>query len=174
MCRLALMGEGKRYIMNINSVTGTSSLYSVGNVDPTQIVQSATDVDNTDAAPTNVSQMGSLMSELQQLSKSDPTKFKQVTSEIADKLKAEAGDATGKADFLNKLADKFQEASKTGDMSSLKPDQGKQGAKGAHHHHGQHSKVSSYAAASQQNQPVDSLAQIIQGALQDASATQAS
>jgi flagellar motor switch protein FliG len=152
----------------VNAISGSSSIYSV---DLTQVAQQSSDVASLDPAPTHVSKMGDLMSQLQQLSQSDPAKFKQVMAEISDKLKAQAGDATGKADFLNKLADKFSQASQTGDMSALKPPQAQQGAGAAHHHHGHHAHAATYANTAQQTQPTDSLAQIIQSALKDVSAT---
>jgi|GEM_PF-5728780 len=77
----------------------------------------------------NVSGPGKLFSELQQLASQDPTKFKQVASDIASKLKAAAGDSsstTGSSgnSFLADLASKFETAAQTGDVSSLLPPSG--------------------------------------------------
>jgi hypothetical protein len=148
--------------MDVSSISGSSSLYSV---DTTKAPQSSAEVESADPAPAHVSKMGSLMAQLQQLSQSDPEKFKQVAAEIADKLKAAAGDSTtGKASFLSKMADKFQQASQSGDLSAFQPPQGQQqGASGAHHHH---HRAASYAAAPQ-GQPGGDLAQIVQTAMKD-------
>jgi HSP90 family molecular chaperone len=84
----------------------------------------------------DLSQPGQLFSQLQNLAKTDPTKFKQVTAEIASQLKDAASSQTGKqADFLNNLAVRFQAASQSGKMSDLAPPQQGQAQSGAHHHH---------------------------------------
>ncbi len=160
--------------MDVSSVSGSNSIYSV---DLTQAKQPSTSVDSADPAPADVSKMGSLMSQLDQLSKSDPTKFKEVTSDIADKLSAEATSAGGKATFLSKLASDFTQASQSGDMSAFKPpegaqgSQGKQGASGAHHHHHAHASGAYSPSAQQQSQTGESVSDVIQTALQDATAT---
>ncbi|MBN9118979.1 MAG: hypothetical protein J0I06_07435 [Planctomycetes bacterium] len=75
-----------------------------------------------------ISGPGQLFSQLQQLQSQDPTKFKQVTADIATQLQTAAQQATGhQATFLTNLADKFQTASTTGDVSALRPP-----------HHGHH------------------------------------
>lgn len=67
---------------------------------------------------------------LQAWQQQDPDKLKSVLSDIADKLNTAADSATGKqAQMLHDLAQKYQEAAKTGDLSQLKP---------AHRHHGRH------------------------------------
>jgi len=149
------------------TVSGVSSASSIYRVDLSSVSQNATAVPADDPAPTNVSPMGDMMSKLQQLSQSDPSKFKQVMAEIADKLKAVANDSSGqRADFLGKLADKFQQAGQSGDMSAFKPPQG---SESAHHRHGHHAHAAASADAAQQGRPSDSLAQIIESALQSAS-----
>jgi hypothetical protein len=152
--------------MDVSSIGSSASVYSV---DPSQLGQSAPSAVSGDSAPADVSKMGDLMKQLQQLSQSDPAKFKQVTAEISNELKSEASSATGKkAAFLNDLAGKFQQASQSGDMSALQPPQQQSGAH-AHHGHGHHAHVSAYQSNSgAQQDPSDSLAQLIQGALQGA------
>ncbi len=106
------------------------------------------------------------MSELNDLATSDPAKFKQVTSDIAQKLRDAASSASGgQADFLTKLADKFQQASDSGGVSASKPPAGAGGHHGGHHH------VRRYAAQQQQGAEVTAAqgvdpAQLIDSVLQ--------
>ncbi|HEV8548671.1 MAG TPA: hypothetical protein VGQ57_06580, partial [Polyangiaceae bacterium] len=79
-----------------------------------------------------VSRPGRLLGRLQQLAESDPAKFKQVTADIADKLRQTAQGLSGAAaDRANQLADRFAAASDSGEMASLRPPRGE----GVHHHH---------------------------------------
>ncbi len=69
------------------------------------------------------SQVAQLFKELQKLQSTDPAEFKKVLTDAAQKLKDAAGqqsDPTA-ASFLTNLADKFQQAADTGDLSVLKP-----------------------------------------------------
>jgi hypothetical protein len=95
---------------------------------------------STPAASSSVSKPGELMGKLSQLLQQDPAKFKQVTQQISDELKAQAATASGpQAQFLSKLSDNFAQASSTGSLSSLQPASGEHsGAASAHHHHGGH------------------------------------
>src|SRR5436305_14679560 len=83
-----------------------------------------------DRDSSRISPMAQMLSKLQQLQAIDPTKFKQVLSDIAGKLQTlaqqQGQDAGGS--WLNKLADRFQTAAQTGDPSSLQPH-------GHQHHH---------------------------------------
>ena len=82
------------------------------------------------ASATSVSGSGSLLSQLQQLSFSNPAAFKEATAAIATQLQSDAQQTGGSAgQSLSSLAAKFQQASQTGDLSALKP---------AHAHHGGH------------------------------------
>jgi len=72
--------------------------------------------------------MGELMSKLQDLEASDPDKAKQVLAKIAGDLLSQA-EQTGD-DRMKALAGKFDEASKTGDLSVLEP----RHHGGGHHH----------------------------------------
>lgn len=86
----------------------------------------ATDTDN-------VSGIGKLLSNLQDLATSNPAKFKQETADIAAKLNDAASKTTGdESSFFKDLASQFQQASDTGDASALAPK-----------HHGHHSHDSS-------------------------------
>jgi len=155
--------------MTIGSVSTASTIYDIDPTTQTNQTDGASPLTCPDASSSQVSGPAKWMSELQDLAKSDPDKFKQVTSEIADKLRQEASSATGnQATFLGKLADKFEQASQSGDMSSLQPPSGVSG------HHGHHHHVQKYAAQQQgagtdgsgAPQPVD-IAQIIQSSLQN-------
>jgi hypothetical protein len=97
---------------------------------------------------TTVSTLGTLMGKLSDLSQSDPAKAKQVLADIATKL-GQSSDP-----HLQQLADKFQQASQTGDVSSLQPHH--KGGGGHHHHHA----TPSGQAASYQQTDGDQLASI--------------
>ncbi|HTN54383.1 MAG TPA: hypothetical protein VML50_18390, partial [Anaeromyxobacter sp.] len=112
------------------AVSGISSATSVASVDLSQV--DLTQIDPSGLPPatqSSISPEGGLMGELSELSQSDPSKFKAVMQEIAEKLQGEASQASGdKAQALGNLADKFDQAAQTGDMSSLQPS-------GAQKHH---------------------------------------
>jgi len=123
---------------------------SISNVD-TQLTVGATAPTTPPAAPdgpgapatTSISGPGRMFHELSQLSKSDPTKFKQVVSDMASSLRADAQNATGEqATRLSQLADRLDKVAQSGNLSDLAPQRssGSQGAQhahhGGHHHHG--------------------------------------
>ena len=68
------------------------------------------------ADSTSVSGPGQLFSELEQLSKSNPSDFKTVTASISQELKSAASSATNsqQANFLNQMAANFATASQSG------------------------------------------------------------
>jgi hypothetical protein len=83
---------------------------------------------STSGDSAHISGPGQLLGQLQQLQAQDPTKFKQLVSDIASQLQAAAQQTTGiQANFLSELAGKFQTAATTGNVSSLLPN-----------HHGHH------------------------------------
>lgn len=118
--------------MSISNVSPASSIYSVQSVSVS--VSSVTQTDDTTPSTgvnVDISKPGQLMSQLSALAQSDPDQFKSVTANIAQQLKDAASSQSGAAaDFLNKLADKFGNASQSGNASALAP------AGGGHHHHG--------------------------------------
>jgi len=72
--------------------------------------------------PPTISQGASLLSQLQELQKSDPEKFKAVMGKVSSELRAEAEQSSGdKAQLLNTFADRFAAAAKSGDVSALGP-----------------------------------------------------
>ena len=82
------------------------------------------------ATSTSVSGRAKLLRELQDLQQSNPTEFKQVTSDIASQLSAAAQQAGGnQGQALSSLASQFQQASQTGSLAGLQLGHG-------HHHHG--------------------------------------
>jgi hypothetical protein len=113
-------------IESINGADSTSSLWWLEAIKKKEETSTNTDTTVTTAtqaaATLDVSPMGQMMSRLDSLSTSDPEKFKEVTSEIADKLTEAASSATGRdAEFLKGLASQFATASETGDVSALQP-----------------------------------------------------
>jgi hypothetical protein len=87
-----------------------------------------------------MSPFAQLMSELQKLQQSDPTKYQQVTAQIATNLQtaaqnATAGGDTTKAAQLTQLATDFTNASKSGQLPNV---QDLAQAVGGHHHHHHH------------------------------------
>ncbi|VTR93292.1 Uncharacterized protein OS=Desulfovibrio sp. U5L GN=DesU5LDRAFT_2834 PE=4 SV=1 [Gemmata massiliana] len=122
--------------MTVNGIgtgSATGALYDISQLLLSQGTTSITSGLGTTSAVNDVgdsariSGPGKLLGELQQLRSQDPTKFKEVTADIASQIRTAASQATGgAADFLNNLADRFQSASSTGSATGLAP---------AHHHH---------------------------------------
>ena len=103
------------------SVNAVSSTQPVSAFDLTISIEVKVVEVNHDPAPT-ISPAASAMSRLEALQKSDPASFKAVMAKVADGLRAEAQTATGReAEFLNKLADRFDAAAKAGSLSALDP-----------------------------------------------------
>jgi hypothetical protein len=126
--------------MNINPVNSSTNVDSITGVAPNanRTPSSIPPAGNAGPANAQISRPGQLLGRLQQLSESDPAAFKQVTEDIADKLRQSAQGLSGAAaDRANALADRFAAASQSGNVSSLEPQQaqGAQGAQGHHHHH---------------------------------------
>src|SRR5260370_9777337 len=82
-----------------------------------------------------VSKTAAFFQQLRQLESQNPAGFKKHLSDIAGKLKRAAQQESdpSQSSLLNNLADRFQKAADTGDLSALKPPQASQGH---HHHHG--------------------------------------
>ena len=99
-----------------------------------------------------------LMNTLQQLQQSDPTKYQQVTQQIATNLQAAAQTAqssgnTTAATQLNQLATDFTNASKSGQLPNIQD--AAQAMGGHHHHHHHHSGGTSGSSSS--NSTLDQL-----------------
>ncbi len=115
----ALQGAGSTN----QTTTGSSA------IDSSSLVKSS---DNTRLSP-----FAQLLSTLQQLQQSDPTKYQQVTGQIATNLQSAAQTAqsegnTTAANQLNQLATDFTKASKSGQLPNV---QDLAQAVGGHHHH---------------------------------------
>ncbi|HEX4449318.1 MAG TPA: hypothetical protein VH143_00555 [Kofleriaceae bacterium] len=98
------------------------------------------------------------MSQLQSLEQTDPAQAKSVLATIGTNLKAEAGSNP----MMSQLADKFTQASQTGDLSGLQPAKGGHGG-GHHHHHGGGgggSPTTASAQAASYDQSSDPMAQV--------------
>jgi hypothetical protein len=82
------------------------------------------------ADQTNLSQMGQLLNQLQQLSTTDSESFKSTAKTIADNLTTQAGQAVSvdQKSALTSLSAKFAAASESGDMSSFTDESGNLGA----------------------------------------------
>jgi hypothetical protein len=155
--------------MSISSISSSSSSSLVQAVAPPSVQSpGATDATAAGGVTVDISKPGQLFSDLSSLAQSDPDKFKSVTADIAQKLKdAAAGESGGKADFLNKLADRFSAASQSGSAADLTPNAGQ--ARGAgHHHHGGSSGHRAHAAGAGGGDADGSLAQTIQGIISGA------
>ena len=118
-----------------NSVSGTSSV--------TQ------QPDNGQLSP-----FAQLMSTLQQLQQSDPTKYQQVTQQIATNLQSAAQTAqtdgnTAAANQLNQLATDFNNASTSGQLPNVQDLA--QAVGGGHHHHHHHFHATSSDSDSSSN-----------------------
>jgi hypothetical protein len=102
--------------------------------------------------------MGQLMSQLQSLEQSDPTKAKSVLAQIGNDLQS----------TNPQLASKFTQASQTGDLSALQP----QGAGGHHHHHhgggGSPTSPTAQASSYQSSDPMAQVESVISSALSSA------
>ena len=128
--------------MNISSLSSLfpNQLDPLGSLAGTQAsTASPTGVTGQDSV--QVSKTAEFFQQLRQLESQNPAGFKKELSDIAGKLKSAAQQESdpSQSSFLNNLADRFQKAADTGDLSALKPPQGNQavsGHHGHHHHHG--------------------------------------
>ena len=121
----------------------TSALQSTGlTTNSTNNSLSTSASSSVSQSPDNsrLSPFAQVMSELQQLQQSDPSKYQQLTSQIATNLQtasqtaAAAGNTTA-ATQLNQLATDFSSASKNGQLPNV---QDLAQAVGGHHHHHHH------------------------------------
>lgn len=109
----------------LNSIS-SSLLSEIDSYLSTQPTSGSTSTNASNATPSDgvdFSQVAQLFKELQKLQSTDPAEFKKVLTDAAKKLKDAAGQQSDSmaASFLTNLADKFQQAADTGDLSVLKP-----------------------------------------------------
>ena len=106
------------------------------------------------ADSSHLSPFAQLASALQQLQQSDPTKYAQVTQQIATNLQSAAQTAQSQgnssaASQLTQLATDFSSASQSGQLPNLQDLAQAVGGSGGHHHHGHaHSDSDSGSVAS--------------------------
>jgi hypothetical protein len=112
---------------------------------------SKTDASSLQLPPDNsqLSPFVQLMNTLQQLQQSDPTKYQQVTQQIATNLQSAAQTAqssgnTTAANQLNQLATDFTNASTSGQLPNI---QDMAQAMGGHHHHHHRSSATSSSSS---------------------------
>jgi hypothetical protein len=128
--------------MNVNSIVSqTQSLSLLSSLQPQTTSLLGSIGAPSDSIGANLSSLGQFFSELKQLSTQNPSEFKKITAEISQKLDAQAQNTSDptQAAQLKVLASRFDQASNTGDFSSLLPSQSitATGSKHqGHHHHG--------------------------------------
>jgi len=173
-------------VMNLSNVSGSGDASAVG------LLQALETQASSDSAgvvgvgtTTSISSFASVLNALQQLQQSSPDEFKKVMAGVASTLQTDASNVSGPpAQFLNQLADQFQQAAQTGSMPSLQQAGSSSSVPGPRHHHHRHHGVQSYGAQqacgsigageqsvggdATQQAPLD-LARVIQGALQQVS-----
>jgi hypothetical protein len=132
----------------LQSVLGTA-LQGVGLTNNTTANSlSSTGVSSAALLPDSgqLSPFAQLMSMLQQLQQSDPSKYQQVTQQIATNLQsaAQSAQANGNstaANQLNQLSTDFSSASKSGQLPNVQDLA--QAIRGGHHHHHHHAHAAS-------------------------------
>lgn len=138
----------------VQSVLG-SALQSAG-LNPNSTTSTTSTATQTDGQ--QLSPFAQMLSALQQLQQTDPSKYATVTQQISTNLQAAAQTAqsqgnTTAANQLTQLATDFSDASKSGQMPNI---QDLAQAAGAHHHH-HHGHHGSGGSESSQNQTLDQL-----------------
>jgi len=88
----------------------------------------------------DLSQLAQLFQQFKELQSSDPAELKKVLTDAASKLRTAAQQQSdpSQASFLSNLADRFQKAADTGDLSALRPDSSASGSYAPHRHHPHH------------------------------------
>jgi hypothetical protein len=163
-------GLAQEVLMTINSIASPSAVNDVQPVTPPATSSSSSlAADAANGVSVDISRPGKLFGDLASLAQSDPDQFKAVTADIAKKLKDAAGSEGGsRADFLNKLAVRFDSAAQSGSAADLAP-AGK--ARGGHRHGGHHRMHGAGRAdptGASGDGSGDSLAQVLQGIISGA------
>jgi hypothetical protein len=130
--------------MNVNSIVSQTQPLSLLNSLQSHTNSQAGSIGApSDSVSATLSSLGQFFRELKQLSTQNPAEFKKITAKVAQKLDTQAQNTSDptQAARLKAIASRFDEASKTGDFSSLLPPQSDgttpPGAKhhGGHYHH---------------------------------------
>jgi hypothetical protein len=131
---------------DLSTTQVASSSSTSGNASTTAAASSSSD-------SVNFSQVAQLFQQLQQLETSNPADFQKVTADAAAQLQKAAQQTTdpGQASFLASLADRFQQASQSGNLSAFEGGPKASSGHHGHHHHGssssQHTSSADYALA---------------------------
>src|SRR5665213_1561241 len=142
----------------------TNAVQSAGlNTNPTTNSSSASSTSTIAGLPTDKQQLSpfaQLLGTLQQLQQSDPSKYQQVTQQIATNLQgaaqtAQADGDTPAASQLNQLATDFTNASTSGQLPNVQ-DLAQATAGQGHHHGHHHSHAASADPASSATDPSSS------------------
>jgi hypothetical protein len=135
--------------MNVNSIVSqTQSLSLLSSLQPQTNSLVGSIGAPSDAIGANLSSLGQFFNELNQLSTQNPSEFRKITAEVSQKLDAQAQNTSDptQAAQLKALASRFDQASNTGDFSSLLPSQSTTATGGKHHGHHHHGSYESQAA----------------------------
>ena len=113
--------------MSVSSVssTGAQQLWQILAASSQNVSNSETGVISTGTTTESLdlSEPGKLFSQLQELSESDPEKFKTVMTDIATQIQeaAESSSDENESGMLMKVAEDFQSAAESGDLSEALP-----------------------------------------------------
>jgi hypothetical protein len=121
-------------VLQKDNATASTTGNSLSGIGASSLLQQA---DNQQISP-----FAELMSTLQQLQQSNPTKYQQVTAQVATNLASAAQTATSEgnttaASQLTQLSTDFTNASKTGQLPNIQ-DLAEAVSGGHHHHHHHH------------------------------------
>lgn len=113
--------SNNQYLQQITGASGTSGTSGVSGTMPPPPPMGMFGLSGLDSVET--SNPAEFFSKLQALQESDPEKFREVVTSIADQLEAAAEDEelTSASSMLSDLAAKFRDVANGGDISQLKP-----------------------------------------------------
>ena len=132
--------------MNVGSIGGGNGAWPSQNVAGARQPNDG-DGDDQAGAASGASGARQVFQQLSALSSTDPTKFKQVATDMAKSLRADAQNASGvSSSMLSKFADMLDQAAQSGALPGPNGAQtgaavaapGPQGAHAGHHHHHHH------------------------------------
>jgi hypothetical protein len=133
--------------------TALQSVGLTGNTTPTSTSSLSASSSTGQSDNSQLSPFAQLLNTLQQLQQSDPSKFAQVTQQIATNLQgaaqtATSGGNTAAATQLNQLATDFSNASTSGQLPNVEDLAKAMGGGGHHHYHASSTSDSSSSATS--------------------------
>jgi hypothetical protein len=108
-------------ISSLNASVATNSTRVISSTSAQSSVASTATTSDTSSTKVSLSKPAELLQKLTDLQKSDPAKFKETVTQIADKFKQLADSSDGpESEALSKLSTAFSKAAETGDLSALK------------------------------------------------------